>query len=305
MNPTITYSNDDDYIDLREEIDLLKLKNRTRKKEPILKSSKPNNYNDNMYRNGLGSSYSRIYGNQMFQDLAHPKSPTEYEISFPDSRQNFRRDVDNIDRNYISQSLRNAFAKTKEEMNRKKASMTENVPSTVWKDPRLKEKYSVLKLPWTRRSHTLPIDKSKISLKSKENYIKKIEYTDNYRYDDGSDSDSTSIVECKISSSLNIVKKAIESSLFIFYNCGTYIIAFVIVFLFLWCVTNQNFLLNKLFQPKPPESQLTRLFKYFGGMIMYSFNAALRVTRHVFRLSTKVVYSQTPTTETWPPRIYY
>ncbi|KAH1000870.1 hypothetical protein HUJ04_013149 [Dendroctonus ponderosae] len=138
-----------------------------------------------------------------------------------------------------------------------------------WKDQRLIEKYSLLKIPW-KRSHTLPLCASKPSMALKQDFLRKLKQQcdkKTYLYDDGTDIDSTMHIDLKTS---QVFQARLSPGL----NISAHIWALLLIGLVVWFMWGNK--LYNLLAPKPPESPFKRYMKYAGGSIFYTISSIIR-----------------------------
>ncbi|CAH1101423.1 unnamed protein product [Psylliodes chrysocephalus] len=162
-------------------------------------------------------------------------------------------------------------------------------------DPRLKNKYSILKKgPW-KRSWTIPVFASKYNLTNKNHCDDSDRQT--YLYDDGSELDS-SYVEGKHK---QFVKKGIPSQLMAILfvlgaACGIFLASILIYLIF------GNNLIQIFFKPREaPEPGFKSYFKVLGGSIIYVITSIFSTVGRVLSIPTVNVYE--PAEHKWTDHI--
>ncbi|XP_048518271.1 uncharacterized protein LOC109545659 isoform X2 [Dendroctonus ponderosae] len=161
-----------------------------------------------------------------------------------------------------------------------------------WKDQRLIEKYSLLKIPW-KRSHTLPLCASKPSMALKQDFLRKLKQQcdkKTYLYDDGTDIDSTMHIDLKTS---QVFQARLSPGL----NISAHIWALLLIGLVVWFMWGNK--LYNLLAPKPPESPFKRYMKYAGGSIFYTISSIIRFIGRILAIPTHQVF-QPANDYVWP-----
>lgn len=161
-------------------------------------------------------------------------------------------------------------------------------------DPRLCEKYSVLRVPW-QRSWTLPAFAVKPSLVGKDDLL---DHSDRqtYLYDEGTEMDSLYLEDKQTNMCGKTLHK--QCMLFLFF-CGT-ICGILLVSFLIWFVFGNNFI-GSFFKPrKVEEGRITRSFKFLGGGLIYVITRIFESLGYVLALPTQKVYQSEPEYYRWP-----
>ncbi|XP_057669987.1 uncharacterized protein LOC130902139 isoform X2 [Diorhabda carinulata] len=162
-------------------------------------------------------------------------------------------------------------------------------------DPRLKEKYSILKMPCWKRSWTIPVFSRKGSM---QNYNS----TDNfdaqtYLYDEGSELDSLFVKKKSFFSKVFPVECLIVLSV-MGAACGILLASLLIYIIY------GNNVLQVFFKPREvPESSVKSYIKFIGGGLIYIITKLFRTLGDILSIPVQQKYEpQDPfrwKTDTW------
>lgn len=161
-------------------------------------------------------------------------------------------------------------------------------------DPRLCEKYSVLKMPW-QKSWTLPAFTTKSPSRVKYDNLDNSD-RQTYLFDDGTEIDSLYLEEKKTNVCGKTPHKQCMLILFVFGSvCGI-----LLVSLLIWFIFGNNFF-STFFKPrKIKEGALKKSFKLLGGGLVYFITKIIEKLGYVLALPTQKIYQSEPEYYRWP-----
>ncbi|XP_050306457.1 uncharacterized protein LOC126743391 [Anthonomus grandis grandis] len=168
----------------------------------------------------------------------------------------------------------------------------------MWKDPRLKEKYSLLKVPWQNSQRVAAYKVQPVYQREETQPREDSPSSKTYYYDEGSDIDSLCLPRGSAGTN-ETYGNALQGQAFTILNIITWTCFACIMGLVVWFVSENQILRNILF-PKPPESTLMRYVKLVGGAVVYSANSVLKFIGRLLTIPTQTVF-QSAHEEIWPP----
>ncbi|KAJ8926014.1 hypothetical protein NQ315_009869, partial [Exocentrus adspersus] len=161
-------------------------------------------------------------------------------------------------------------------------------------DPRLCQKYSILKLPW-KRSWTIPVFSHKSSIM---NGLRNADHIDRqtYLYDDGTEIDSAYADDKQKQIISSVFQSQFVGILFLVGSlCGI-----LLVSLLIWFIFGFDFFHIFFKRRDIQEAPIRRYVKYVGGGTMHLITNLFRILRRVLTTPTQQVYQVPPNRYGWP-----